>query len=108
MRPFPTNPTLSEFQAYVSEMEAERGFTEETPAQKCLVLTEEVGELCKEIRKLEGVKMADNYREGNVANEIADVLLVLTTLANRLNVDLATALATKETKNNARTWKKAV
>lgn len=44
-------PTLNDFQQYVREMEAERGFTEKTVLEVCLLLGEEVGELFKAVRR---------------------------------------------------------
>lgn len=47
------NPTLNDFQIYVTELEKERGFSQEPVLQKCLLLGEEIGELFKAIRKQE-------------------------------------------------------
>lgn len=51
-----SNPTLSDLQRYVSELEQERGFAHQDVLQKCLLLGEEVGELFKTIRKRKGTK----------------------------------------------------
>jgi NTP pyrophosphatase (non-canonical NTP hydrolase) len=45
------NPTMQDFQKYVTELEEKRGFTEQTVLQRSLLLGEEVGELFKAIRK---------------------------------------------------------
>lgn len=52
-------------------------------------LTEEVGELAREINHRYGpkIKKADEP-EGDVALELADILFVLVVLANQLDVDL--------------------
>ena len=49
------NAQLKEFQIYVSELENERGFSEQTAKDKCLLLGEEIGELFKAIRKYNGI-----------------------------------------------------
>ena len=42
---------LDNLQRYVAEMEEERGFSNRDVVQQCLLLGEEVGELCKAVRK---------------------------------------------------------
>ncbi len=49
------NPTLADFQHYVSELEVERNFANQDVRDKCILLGEEVGELFKAIRKAEGI-----------------------------------------------------
>lgn len=53
MPTLPPKPTIKDFQKYVQELEAERGFQEQSTVQKCLLLGEEVGELFKAVRKNE-------------------------------------------------------
>ncbi|HWZ66145.1 MAG TPA: MazG nucleotide pyrophosphohydrolase domain-containing protein [Patescibacteria group bacterium] len=101
------NPTLKDIQQYVAEMEIERGFTSVTVLETCLLLIEEMGELAKCVRKSSHTSMrvdsAKQYQE-NAAEEIADIILVLTSIANRLDVDLETALREKEEVNKLRVW----
>lgn len=56
-------------------------------------LTEEVGELAREINHRFGpkTKKADEP-EGDVALELGDILFVLVVLANQMEIDLGTAL----------------
>ena len=54
-------------------------------------LTEEVGELAREINHLEGAKPGPGSA-ARVKDEMGDLLFVLITLANSLDVDLSTAL----------------
>jgi hypothetical protein len=54
-----SNPTLCDYQQYVSEMIKERGFTENTVLQNSLMLGEEVGGLFKAIRKAEKMRTDD-------------------------------------------------
>ena len=46
------NTSLDSLQAYVEEMVNVRGFSDETPQDCLLLLTEELGELAKEVRKM--------------------------------------------------------
>ncbi|MFH1644608.1 MAG: MazG nucleotide pyrophosphohydrolase domain-containing protein [bacterium] len=97
-------PNLQDIQKYVSELEKERGFTSETIIQKCLLLGEEIGELFKAIRKLEKIKTDNNSKINSVENELADILIYLCTIANKLNIDLENALRNKEEINKKRIW----
>ena len=102
----PKNPTLKDYQEYVDKMEHVRGFTEGTILQRCLQLVEEVGELCKSIRKAEGMQIdSENSRFGELEHEMADVMLFLCAIANRYNVNLEDAFREKEELNKKRTWK---
>ncbi|WP_196161571.1 MazG nucleotide pyrophosphohydrolase domain-containing protein [Reinekea sp. G2M2-21] len=99
-----TRPTLSDFQQYVTELEAERGFDEQTVLDKCLMLGEEVGELFKAVRKQQGLKMDPNSQTGQLSGELADVFIFLCSIANRYDIDLETAFREKEAINHTRTW----
>ena len=98
------NPTLSDYQRYVRELEDERGFTDQGVLQKCLMLGEEVGELFKAIRKIENIKIDHNSKFGTVEEELADVLIFLCSIANRHNIDLEKAFREKEEVNKKRVW----
>lgn len=103
----PAEPTLGDIQKYVRLLEQERGFTKDSVESKCLLLAEELGELAKCIRKSHstlGVDAAKKY-DFDTAGEIADILIVLTAIANRLQIDLEQAFRQKETKNKQRTWR---
>ncbi len=102
------NPTLDEIQTYVAEMEVERGFTKVSLLETYLLLAEEVGELAKCIRKSSHTSMrtdaARNYSD-DAAEEIADIIMVLTAVANRMNVNIEKAFRDKEELNKLRVWK---
>ena len=101
------NPTLADIQQYVIDLEKERGFTDFGVVEQALLMVEEVGELCKEIRKSNtklGMDAAKSY-ELEAAHEIADVLILLCAVANRLGVDMEQGLRDKEEKNKTRTWR---
>lgn len=104
MSPLPLSPSVQDMQKYVAEVERERGFAEQTPLQKCLLLGEEVGELFKAVRKFSDIRVDPNSSCHDVAEELADVLIFLIAIANRFEVDLTEAFLEKEAKNEIRTW----
>ena len=99
------NPSLFDFQKYVSELEKERGFASQTIIDKCLLLGEEVGELFKAIRKTEGLLIDTNSQFTEIGDELTDVFIYLCAIANRKGIDLEEAFRTKEEKNKKRVWK---
>jgi len=98
------NPTLTDFQKYVRELEEERGFTKNTVLQTCLQLGEEMGELFKAVRKKEKMKVDATSDTMHLDEEMADVIIFLCSLANRYDIDLEQAFRTKEEHNKTRTW----
>ena len=99
------NPSLSDFQKYVSELEIERGFASQTIIDKCLLLGEEVGELFKAVRKSEGLLVDSNSKFSEIGHELTDILIYLCAIANRKGIDLEEAFRAKEEKNKNRIWK---
>ena len=98
-------PILADFQDYVKELELERGFSDQTVLDKCLLLGEEMGELFKAVRKVMNLKMDINANTGSVKDEIADMLIYLCAIANRLDIDIEQAFREKEEVNKKREWK---
>lgn len=98
------NPTLRDFQDFVKALEIERGFDHQDVLSKCLLLGEEVGELFKSIRKTTGMSIDSQSKISSVAHEMADVIIMLCSIANRLDVDLEAAFRDKEKINLTRTW----
>jgi NTP pyrophosphatase (non-canonical NTP hydrolase) len=99
------NPTLGDIQKYVDDMVHERGFHGQSITQECMMLTEEIGELMKCVRKTGGMRMdAAKTYDIDPAGEVADILIVLASIANRLGVDMEQAFRDKEEKNKQRTW----
>jgi NTP pyrophosphatase (non-canonical NTP hydrolase) len=101
------NPTLADMQGYVRQAIAERGFQggKEHVAQRFVLLIEEIGEFAKAARGAAGLKQAqDDTRIHSVADEAADVLIVLLGLCNMLDIDLEQAFRDKEEKNKQRVW----
>lgn len=99
-----SRPTLADLQMYVRELEAERGFTAQTPVEKCLLMGEEVGELFKAVRKAEGIVIEPGARVGGIGEELSDILIFLCSIANRYGVDLEQAFRAKEEINKTRRW----
>ncbi len=97
--------TLKELQAYVQEKAVERGFELKDHSKKLVMLMEEVGELAKAIRTIAGIKFSDSTEKKEVADELADVQIVLLGVAQMCEIDMAQAVANKELKNETRTWK---
>jgi len=102
----PINPdwTLRQLQDYVWQMNQDRGFNLEDADKKMLMLTEEVGELAKAIRKHVGLKFDDSTATKDIDEELADVMIVLLGLASLLDRDITRAVSDKEAKNDKRQW----
>ncbi len=99
------NTTINELQEYVRRICSERGFDEDDLSSKMVMLTEEVGELAKSIRKLVGLKVDKATSSKAVEEEVADVIIVLLGMASALNIDIAKAIEDKEVINRKRNWK---
>ena len=98
------HPTLAGYQVYVAELESERGFSEQSARDKCLLLGEETGELFKAVRKLEGLKVDVASEFGTISEELADIFIYVCAIANRYGIDLETAFRDKEAINHQRAW----
>ena len=99
--------TLSEIQKYIKEVIKIRGFDKQKLEQTMLLLTEEIGELAKAIRKEQTTMTIDKSKIGNydtIESEVADVFIVLSTICNKLDIDLFSALKEKEKENINRKW----
>ncbi len=98
--------SLEELQEYARKMIIARGFEGETPQDILMLLTEELGELAKEVRKTTKVKMDKNAnRTPNLGNEIADVFNYLLALCIASDIDLFEVFKKKEEINLKREWK---
>ena len=97
-------PTLKDYQEYVQKLELERGFSDQSVLDKCLLLGEEVGELFKAVRKSEGLKIDETSAFKNTSHELADILIYLCSVANRYHIDLEEAFREKEEINKTRKW----
>ncbi len=97
--------SLSDIQKYIVKMMDANNFNN-TPLELFCYLTEEVGELAKEIRKNEKNMEMDKDKEYNssLKEELADVFIYLLAIANRYKIDLFTAFKDKEQINLDRFW----
>ena len=97
-----SNNSLVEVQTYIKNVINLRGFSEQNIEKTMLLLTEEVGELAKAIRKEKTSMSIDKSKLENydtIESEIADVFIVLCTICNKLNIDLFSVLKDKEKEN---------
>lgn len=98
--------SLKDIQQYVNKMIEERGFQNETLKDVMLLLTEEVGELAKEVRKTIQYKLdVSKAKDIDMEGEIADVFIYLMSLCRIQNIDLLQAFKEKEQRNSKRIWK---
>lgn len=101
--------SLFQVQEYIKNVIELRGFSKQSVEKTMLLLTEEVGELAKAVRK-DGTSMSiDKAKINNydtIESEVADVFIVLCTLCNSLNIDLFSSLKEKERQNIERNWSK--
>lgn len=71
---------LNDIQLYINNVLEMRGFNNQTAQDKILLLTEEIGELAKAVRK-SASSMAVDYNKidnyNTVESEVADVFIVL-------------------------------
>lgn len=98
--------SLKELQEYIKKMIKSRGFDNETPQDIMLLLTEELGELAKEVRKSTNIKLdVKQTRTQNLDKEIADVFNYILSLCVATDIDLFSAFKSKEKINFNREWK---
>ncbi len=100
---------LNDLQEYVKTMLELRHLNGNPPELEMLMLTEEVGELAKAIRKdysslKTDKKKAHHYEKAS--SEIADILIVLLGLCHSLDINLEEAFLEKEYENIKRKWTK--
>lgn len=109
MQDFPKNVSLPDAQKWIEHMCKERGFDKNTPLEKFLLFSEEIGELAKAIRKMEGMHVegthTDEEKLHNLKEEFADVTMYLLDLANNFSINIEEAIREKEEINKKRTWK---
>ncbi|WP_020533483.1 MazG nucleotide pyrophosphohydrolase domain-containing protein [Flexithrix dorotheae] len=107
MAHLPEKPALKDFQEYIKEVCAERGWDKNNHLELFLLFTEEIGELAKAIRKHENLYHEEGKEDlpFELEEEFADVFAYLLDLANYFKVDLETAFRKKEAVNEKRKWK---
>ncbi len=93
---------IAGFQRYYKRIARRRGWADESPRDTMLLLTEEMGELARAIRKIQGLKRDGGYDDVGLLDELADVQIYLAHLANTLDADLGYAVSQKEHRNQQR------
>lgn len=88
-------------QRYYKRAAERRGWDKETAKDTLLLLTEELGELARAVRKHEKLSRDKAY-DVDIAEELADVQLYLVHLANKTGIDLGDAVTAKEIENQRR------
>ena len=98
--------SVEDLQKYIKDMIEVRGFRNSLLERMCL-LTEEIGELAKEVRKTDNNLLVDinkNY-SSNLENEITDVFICLMGMCELLDMDIVQGLKNKEEINFKRKGK---
>ena len=94
---------------YIKAVNTVRGFEEQPIEERMLLLTEEIGELAKSIRKNATNMSTDvnkQYSYDSIESEVSDCLYVLASVCNKLDIDMFKCLKEKEKENIHRVWKK--
>jgi NTP pyrophosphatase (non-canonical NTP hydrolase) len=100
---------LNELQKTVDEWVSNPNFSVKyfPPFEICAQLTEESGEVCREIAHLHGhKKKKDGEETDGLESEIGDVLFVLACLANSHGIDLAESFRKSFNKKTGRDSKR--
>lgn len=101
----PKEPTIQDLQRFVAARCEERGWQNRSDIERLMFLSEEVGEVAKEIRKLSGKY---GYKHpgttAHLAEELVDVLNFIIDIANANNIDLEVAFRAKWQAVATRTW----
>lgn len=93
--------SLRDVQKYVNKINEIRGFNNQEVTKTMLLLTEEVGELAKAIRKNATDMKTDIKKQFNydtIESEVADVFYVLSYVCNKLNIDIFDCIKEKKEK----------
>lgn len=95
--------TLEDAQKQVDNWIKEYGVKYFSELTNMAILTEEVGEVARIIaRKYGEQSIKEGAQEGNLSDELADVLFVLICIANQTGVDLTDALKKNLEKKTSR------
>lgn len=97
---------LKELQQKVDEWIREYGVRYFNELTNMAILTEEVGELARVIARKYGEQSFKAGEKDNLADEMADVLWVMTCLANQTGVDLTEAIEKNFAKKTGRDQKR--
>ena len=98
--------SVKDLQKYIKDMIETRGF-KNSLLERMVLLTEEIGELAKEVRKADNNLAIDINKEYNssLENEITDVFICLMGMCESIDMDIVEGLKNKEKINFGRIWK---
>lgn len=99
------SPTLRDVQRLVDQWIHQYGVRYFSPLTNMAQLTEEVGEVARVMARTYGdqsAKPSDDLSKDHLADELADVLWVLTCIANQTDCDLTAAFERNMAKKTAR------
>lgn len=98
---------IHEIQQDALDLCQRHNWPDRNPSQRFRFLISEIGELSKELLRLEWEPNAEELAtiKGNIGHEIYDIVWNLCDLANQLEIDLETAFQEKRAINEKRQWK---
>lgn len=102
-RLIPEGAALADYQAYIADLEARRGWDAADGPQVCFRMVEEVGELFRAVREQKRASDAEATTR-TIAHKLVDVLNFLFALANRYGIDLEASFLEKNGINEGRVW----
>ena len=98
---------LADLQKTISKTRAERGFVTD-PVKLHLLLSEEIGEIASELKRLWSKNYGDFNRD-RLKEEIADAFVLLAALATQFDIDIEESVVEKFfQKDSTRKWKSAL
>lgn len=100
-----SSPTISEVQSIVDQWIKEYGVRYFNPLTNMAILTEEVGEVARIMARLYGeqsTKSGEEINQERLADELADILWVVTCIANQTGCNLTEAFQKNMEKKTAR------
>lgn len=97
---------IHEIQQDALDLCQRHNWPDRSPSQRFRFLISEVGELSKELLRLEWEPAVDELAtiKRNIGHEMYDIVWNLCDLANQLGIDLETAFQEKRTINEKRRW----
>jgi NTP pyrophosphatase (non-canonical NTP hydrolase) len=97
---------IQEIQDNARSLCEQQGWSDRNPSQRFRYLISEMGELSKELTRLEWNPSATDLAaiKRNIGHEMYDIVWNLCDLANQLEIDLEAAFAEKQAINAERRW----
>lgn len=96
------SPTLADVQRMVDRWITSTGRGYFSPLTNAVILAEETGEVARVMARRYGDQVAKPGDKSSLADELADLLWVLTAIANQTGIDLTEAFAANLAKKESR------